>query len=136
MEYILSNCDFSNHSLNNYLEIEMKYLGKNLRRRFKSLPKHRLSDHELFLKFDTCATALMIKQKMFTILPVKNLVENIGLDGSGLNCSEKDYRFMRKADHEFIADKFPDKTTINNNIIYEMYLAQSYSKNKNQLIEK
>jgi hypothetical protein len=131
---IISSLDFTEPTLNRFLQIELKFRGKNLLRRFKALPQRPLIESDLLSTYDLVATALMLKSGMHTLLPRKTMVKNIGLDETGLHCSVNDSRFSENVDEDFKPTELPSKTEIDHRIVGEMYLLQSFSKPKTRLM--
>jgi hypothetical protein len=119
--------DFRSKAANNHLANELKYLGKNLNRRFRSLPKRIIQDTDTIAKFDLLATIAMVKRLLFTVMPRYSLINNIGLDGTGLRCTLADSRLSQQVDLDFFPKRLPSEVTPSEKIISEMYLLQSFS---------
>lgn len=127
--------DFRSQAANNHLTNELKYLGKNLNRRFRSLPKRIIQDTDTIAKFDLLATIAMLKRRLFTVMPCHSLINNIGLDGTGLRCTTADTRFAHRVSLDFQPKHLPDEVILNNQIVAEMYLLQSFSSEKSSLMK-
>jgi len=125
--------DFCSTAANNRLANELKYLGKNLNRRFQSLPKKIITEAETVSKFDILANVTMVKMRLFTVMPCRSLIHNIGLDGSGLRCSSVDVRLSHEVDLDFVPKCLPDNVILNKKIVEEMYMLQSFSTQKASL---
>lgn len=113
---------------------KLKHIGKNLARRYKSLCKPGISHVEVAAKFDLAATVAMLKNQLYTVMPRRTLVENIGLDGSGIHCTTDDAKLGLKCDPSYRPTKFNDKPFLDPRIGREVYLQGSFSKVKNPLM--
>lgn len=109
----------------------LKYIGKDMARRYKSVCKPGITDRELMAKFDLVATIIMLQRQMYTVLPTQTLVENIGLDGSGLHCNANDTKFARKLDPDHRPEKMTDRPFLDSRIGSEIYMQVSFGKAKN-----
>lgn len=118
------------------LASDIKYIGKDLLRRYKSLCKENIKAADLLAKYDFVFTAAMVQHQMFTVLPRQSLIENIGFDGSGVHCNVKDTRFARTVDASFRPVKFSDNATLNPVISRQLYLLSSFSNPPQSAIKK
>jgi hypothetical protein len=116
------------------LSSKLKYIGKDLARRYKSLCRAGIKDTELMAKFDLVATVVMLQRQMYSVLPRQTIIENIGLDGSGLNCHVNDARFIRQFDSDYRPTKFNDEPFLDPRIGREVYLQGSFTKSKGPIM--
>lgn len=116
------------------LSSRLKYVGKDLARRYKSLCRPGIKDTDLMAKFDLVATVVMLQRQMYSVLPCQTMIENIGLDGSGLNCNANDERFIRQFDPDYRPAKFKDEAFLDPRIGREVYLQFSFTKSKGPLM--
>lgn len=59
---------------------------------------------------------LLHKYNMFAVFPIKTLVQNIGHDGSGVNCGISEVLTNNKPNNNFNPVRFPDSVVINKEI--------------------
>jgi len=127
--------DWRNHIKNPQLAKNLKHVGKDLARRYKSLCRDNITDADLMAKYDLVFTVAMLQHQMFTVLPRQTLVDNIGFDGSGVHCNVKDARFTRTVDPSFRPLKLTDEVFLDSRIAGEMYLLYSFSKIKSPIMK-
>lgn len=114
----------------------LKYVAKDLARRYKSLCRDNITSADLLAKYDFVFTAAMVQHQMFTVLPRRTLIENIGFDGSGVHCNVNDTRFARNVDPDFRPSRFADEAFLNHVITRQVYLLSSFSNPPKGLIKK
>lgn len=123
-------------AFNQGLHSRLKYIGKDLARRYKSLCRPDIKDTDLMAKFDLVATIVMLQRQMYSVLPNKTLIENIGLDGSGVNCNAGDTRFIRKFDPDHRPENLIDQPFLDSRIVREIYLQGSFTKAKSPAMRR
>lgn len=125
-----------NPQFNKQLSDGLKYIGKDLSRRYKGLCRAGIKSTDLIAKLDMVATITMLQSQMLTVLPRQTMIENIGFDGSGIHCNVEDRRFAWAVDPDYCPSKFPDEAVINHNICRQVYLLSSFSKPPGSRIKK
>lgn len=110
---------------------KLKYIGKDMARRYKSVCRPGIKERELTAKYDLVATIIMLQHQMFTVLPKKTLVENIGLDGTGLHCNANDNKFAGKIDPDYRPEKLTCHPFLDSRIGRDIYMQVSFGKAKN-----
>ncbi|MFZ2277146.1 MAG: hypothetical protein WAW39_05075 [Prosthecobacter sp.] len=125
---------FEREADNQRLIAELSYLGKHLSKRFKRWRDKGMKADQYHLAGDLLMTITMIKNRMFTVVPAKSLVKNIGLDESGLHSGVHDVRFDVPVDPNFVPKQFTAEAVASRRLCDEQYILNSYSKKQKSAI--
>ena len=76
-------------------------------------------------KLDAKVSTEQFAMKMLTVCPVKNLVNNIGLDGSGVHKKKKNWYNAKLWSGQIQEFSFPEKIELNPEIVNRIYKFRS-----------